>query len=85
MPERLCVSQVLFQCFQFDGLFCRYSFPMVQTFAQFFVDTLFIPVLFLVPLQTSVHYFNINCFQGCSVGNWESLHLLVKRLELLMK
>jgi len=41
---------------------------MVQTFAQFFVDTLFIPVLFLVPLQTSVHYFNILIFgfQGWS-------------------
>ena len=70
MPERLCVSQVLFQCFQFDGLFCRYSFPMVQTFAQFFVDTLFIPVLFLVPLQTSVHV----SFQGKStVGNWDKV------------
>jgi len=58
---------------------------MVQTFAQFFVDTLFIPVLFLVPLQTSVHYFNIYfVFKG--VGNWESLHLLVSlnKLELLL-
>ena len=72
MPERLCVSQVLFQCFQFDGLFCRYSFPMVQTFAQFFVDTLFIPVLFLVPLQTSVHV----SFQGKSHSGQlgQSLH-----------
>jgi len=74
MPERLCVSQVLFQCFQFDGLFCRYSFPMVQTFAQFFVDTLFIPVLFLVPLQTSVHVTVVSgSFQGATVGNWDKV------------